>query len=259
MKNNSPIDLKNQLLSVISQMQSVSHLFVETGKDFSRKRKNFFLRYHSVSLIYGREYHSERMVRFLGFFSGYGFGSRLLPATSEIVAWDNGFLISFFQWFFFIAGNLSWFRLLACDKSDLAIAYTPDDKDTYRRHNSLERHEKGYNQLHFKCSVWGIERSFRELKYTIGLTNFHAKKVEYILQEIFARLTIYNFCERIITTIAIQQKNRKYTYQTNFTVAVFICREYFRDRIHPSDLVALIREEYSSNQRRTKGSTKSPS
>ena len=37
MKNNSPIDLKNQLLSVISQMQSVSHLFVETGKDFSRK------------------------------------------------------------------------------------------------------------------------------------------------------------------------------------------------------------------------------
>ena len=23
----------------------------------------------------------------------------------------------------------------------------------------------------------GIERSFRELKYTIGLTNFHAKKV----------------------------------------------------------------------------------
>lgn len=86
MKNKSPIDLKNQLLSVISQMQSVSHLFVETGKDFSRKRKNFFLRYHSVSLIYGREYHSERMVRFLGFFSGYGFGSRLLPATSEIVA-----------------------------------------------------------------------------------------------------------------------------------------------------------------------------
>ena len=73
-------------------------------------------------------------------------------------------------------------------------------------------------------------------------TNFHAKKVEYILQEIFARLTIYNFCERIITTIAIQQKNRKYTYQTNFTVAVFICREYFRDRIHPSDLVALIRK-----------------
>ena len=115
MKNNSPIDLKNQLLSVISQMQSVSHLFVETGKDFSRKRKNFFLRYHSVSLIYGREYHSERMVRFLGFFSGYGFGSRLLPATSEIVAWDNGFL--FHRWKLIVdfvcllAINLIWLLL----------------------------------------------------------------------------------------------------------------------------------------------------
>jgi hypothetical protein len=31
---------------------------------------------------------------------------------------------------------------------------------------------------------WGIETSFRELKYAIGLTSFHAKKVEYILQEI---------------------------------------------------------------------------
>lgn len=43
------------------------------------------------------------------------------------------------------------FRLLACDGSDLAIAYNPDDKDTYRRHNSLERHEKGYNQLHLNA------------------------------------------------------------------------------------------------------------
>ena len=59
---------------------------------------------------------------------------------------------------------------------------------------------------------WGIERSFRELKYTIELTNFHAKKVEYILQEIFARLIIYDFCERIITKIVVEQKNRKHHY-----------------------------------------------
>ncbi|MCY9644787.1 transposase, partial [Paenibacillus thiaminolyticus] len=34
---------------------------------------------------------------------------------------------------------------------------------------------------------WGIETSFRALKYTVGLTNFHAKKRESITQEIFAR------------------------------------------------------------------------
>lgn len=44
---------------------------------------------------------------------------------------------------------------------------------------------------------WGIETSFRELKYAIGLTSFHSKKVDYIKQEIFARLTLYNYCELI--------------------------------------------------------------
>ena len=31
---------------------------------------------------------------------------------------------------------------------------------------------------------WGIETSFRELKYAVGLTSFHSKKREYIIQEI---------------------------------------------------------------------------
>lgn len=89
---------------------------------------------------------------------------------------------------------------------------------------------------------WGIERSFRELKYTIGLTNFHAKKVEYILQEIFARLIIYNFCERVTTGIVIQQKNTKYIYQINFAIAVMICKQYFKDRIPPPTVEALIQK-----------------
>lgn len=32
---------------------------------------------------------------------------------------------------------------------------------------------------------WGIENSFRELKYTVGLLHFHAKKVEHIISGIF--------------------------------------------------------------------------
>ena len=35
-------------------------------------------------------------------------------------------------------------------------------------------------------SRWGIESSFRKLKYTIGLSNFHAYKPEYVKQEIWA-------------------------------------------------------------------------
>ena len=77
---------------------------------------------------------------------------------------------------------------------------------------------------------WGIETSFRELKYTIGLSMLHAKKMDSILQEISARLIMYNFCEVIVNSIIISQKNRKYSYKVNFTIAVDICIQFFRYR-----------------------------
>lgn len=51
---------------------------------------------------------------------------------------------------------------------------------------------------------WGIKISFRELKYAMGLISFHSKKVKHITQEIFARLTMYNFCELITMHIVIR-------------------------------------------------------
>ena len=95
---------------------------------------------------------------------------------------------------------------------------------------------------------WGIETSFRELKYAIGLTNFHSKKVPYIIQEIFARLTMYNFCEIITTHVVIKQKDRKYNYQVNFTVAISVCLYYFKykDAGPPPNVEALIQKNISS-------------
>jgi len=89
---------------------------------------------------------------------------------------------------------------------------------------------------------WGIETSFRELKYTLGLTAFHSKKVAFIIQEIYARLIIYNFCEMIITHIIIEKKATKHTYQVNFTVAIDICKRFYRTKKHkqPPDVEALI-------------------
>lgn len=91
---------------------------------------------------------------------------------------------------------------------------------------------------------WGIETAFRELKYAIGLTNFHAKKVEHILQEIYARLTMYNFCEIITTNVTIQQKSTKHVYQLNYTAAIHICRYFLKCRndMHPPDVEALIQK-----------------
>lgn len=91
---------------------------------------------------------------------------------------------------------------------------------------------------------WGIETSFRELKYAIGLISFHSKKTDHIIQEIFARLTMYNFCEIITTHVVIQQKDRKYIYQVNFTIAISICLHYFRCRnaVPPPNVEALIQK-----------------
>lgn len=83
---------------------------------------------------------------------------------------------------------------------------------------------------------WSIETSFRELKYAIGVTNFHSKKPESVLQEIFARTIMYNFCESITMHVVIEQDaGNKWTYQANHTMGVQICLDFFRVRGDPPD------------------------
>ena len=92
---------------------------------------------------------------------------------------------------------------------------------------------------------WGIETSFRELKYTVGLLHFHAKKVENITQEIFARLIMYNFAELITSHVVIQKPNRKHPYKANFSVAVQACRQFLLGNISPPDVEATISKNVS--------------
>ena len=87
---------------------------------------------------------------------------------------------------------------------------------------------------------WGIETSFRDLKYTLTLSYFHSKKTENILQEVFAKLTMYNFAELITSHVVVKQKNRKHSYRINFAAAVRICRQFFFKNISPSDVEALL-------------------
>lgn len=87
---------------------------------------------------------------------------------------------------------------------------------------------------------WGIETSFRQLKYTLGLLHLHAKKVEFIHQEIFAKLTMYNFCEVITQSVVIHQGKRKHNYKVNFSDSAHICLEFFLGKILPPNLEALL-------------------
>jgi Transposase DDE domain. len=79
-------------------------------------------------------------------------------------------------------------------------------------------------------SRWGIETSFRELKYCIGLVNLHGKKDEFVFQEIYSSLIMYNFCNRISGEVVVRQKKENvYAYKVNLTMAIYLCREFYRD------------------------------
>jgi hypothetical protein len=76
---------------------------------------------------------------------------------------------------------------------------------------------------------WGEETSFRALKYTVGLLKFHSIKSDYVLQEIWARLIIYNFTWAVVSCAVIEQdEGNKHTYKVNFSCAVHICRKFLR-------------------------------
>ncbi|RHQ98062.1 IS4 family transposase [Peptoclostridium sp. AF21-18] len=90
------------------------------------------------------------------------------------------------------------------------------------------------------ASRWGIETSFRDLKYTIGMLNFHSKKVMCIHQEIYAHLIMYNFAEMITSHVVIEKKQRKYTYKANFSVATRMCRLFYHGKTTSPNLETII-------------------
>ena len=88
---------------------------------------------------------------------------------------------------------------------------------------------------------WSEETSFRELKYTIGLINWHSKKYDGIIQELYARMILYNFCEMAVCHAVVTTKDTaKHIYKINFATAVNICRAYLKDGGDETEMMLLI-------------------
>lgn len=76
---------------------------------------------------------------------------------------------------------------------------------------------------------WGIETSFRDLKYTLGLVNLHGRSDAFAEQEIYAHLTAFNFTSRVCQNVVVRQpKEGIYAYKVNFKMAVALCKEFIR-------------------------------
>ena len=88
---------------------------------------------------------------------------------------------------------------------------------------------------------WGIETSFRSLKYAVGLIHLHAKKPDLVLQEIFASFLVFNFTQASIWAVDTAQGASKYKCRVNFSDAVFACCAFLGQPI--SDPLPLLRRK----------------
>lgn len=100
---------------------------------------------------------------------------------------------------------------------------------------------------------WGIETSFRYLKHVNGLLYLHSKKPDFLKQEIYGNLILYNFGIFLANEAALEkqkqqleieqqhQSQNKYHYQVDFSSALRIARKYFwRDSRTEKDIIHLM-------------------
>ena len=95
---------------------------------------------------------------------------------------------------------------------------------------------------------WGIEVSFRYLKHANGLLYFHSKKPEFLKQEIYANLILYNFGIFLANEAAEENQkkkrnpNNKYNYEIDFSEALKTARKFFirMDSHKPVNIIKLM-------------------
>ena len=81
---------------------------------------------------------------------------------------------------------------------------------------------------------WGIETSFRFLKYNIALTSFHSIRRDFIRQEIYARVIMYNLTLLLTHTVALSTSSGNYPRKVSVSDAVHTCRDLLRGNINAS-------------------------
>ena len=115
---------------------------------------------------------------------------------------------------------------------------------------------------------WGCEISFRYLKHAAGLLYFHSKNPEFLQQEVYARLTMYNFGIFLANQAAAEYEKKKkkpgnkYRYSIDFSAALRKAKDYFlrRPDQKPVDIIRLlcrfihaVKEEYRQFARPLRG------
>lgn len=86
---------------------------------------------------------------------------------------------------------------------------------------------------------WGVETAYRYLKYASGMVHMHSIKQKFIFQEIFAKLTLYNFCSAVkVCTTVKNSDSSKHKYVIEKTYLVKSCIRFLKDQLQ--DIIKLV-------------------
>ena len=79
---------------------------------------------------------------------------------------------------------------------------------------------------------WGEETAFRHLKYAGNMVHIHSIKPDFVMQEIYGKLTMYNFSSCVAKVITRKETiNTAYTYNFNHTQIQKFVRLYLIEKI----------------------------
>lgn len=134
------------------------------------------------------------------------------------------------------------------------VRFKLEDSHTYESIvTNLDREEFSIEEIKELYHMrWGLEVSFRHLKYSSDLCALHARKRQSIQQEIWARMILCNMSfilmhHMIKEKVDKVEKQRKYIYSFNKKRVIHLCRNYFHQRKRkggdPPDLEAHILNE----------------
>ena len=151
--------------------------------------------------------------------------------------------------------NEKWYEIDDKQDLDIAEALFADEKDVlrkyYGRYGGFWRFPKMLDYCYLVNPYFNesriideMEAFFRTLisEYPSGMkvnsliaSKCWGVKEEYIIQEIYACFTSFNFCQRVTRAVAetlVQKEGRKYHYQINITQAFFLLKEAMQHTVN---------------------------
>ena len=87
---------------------------------------------------------------------------------------------------------------------------------------------------------WGIETAFRYLKYNVALNYFHSIRRDFIIQEIYARVILYNLTMLLISCVSPPKQMTKYRRKFSISDAVVTCRDFLIHRFKNEEIEELL-------------------